>query len=255
MLSTKGHMAISVPAVPTAPVASKRKSRRDSSSSAPSWGSVLSAIFNSSQHPVCRTVPSLDVLEKFGIGAITNCFPLKAQKAAWQNPRRHDKEPPTYKTDSERCKGDFMRLALYQPDIPQNAGNILRLAACFGVGVDVIEPCGFHLDDRHLRRAGMDYLELAEISRHASWGDFAGQAGGRLIVLSTKGETVFTEFAFRSDDILLFGRESTGLPDAVHRLAAARLRIPLRPGLRSLNVASAASIALAEALRQTGGFP
>ncbi len=148
-----------------------------------------------------------------------------------------------------------MRLALYQPDIPQNAGNILRLAACFGVGVDVIEPCGFHLDDRHLRRAGMDYLEMAEITRHAGWADFAAQTDGRLIALSTGGDTPFTDFAFRAEDILLFGRESAGLPADVLGAAEARLRIPLRPGARSLNVASAAAIALAEALRQTGGFP
>ncbi len=138
-----------------------------------------------------------------------------------------------------------MRLALYQPDIPQNAGNILRLAACFGVGVDVIEPCGFHLDDRHLRRAGMDYLEMAEITRHAGWADFAAQTDGRLIALSTGGDTPFTDFAFRAEDILLFGRESAGLPADVLGAAEARLRIPLRPGARSLNVASAAAIALA----------
>lgn len=148
-----------------------------------------------------------------------------------------------------------MRLALYQPDIPQNAGNIMRLAACLGVGLDVIEPCGFHFDNRHLRRAGMDYLDLAEIRRHVSYQAFAGELGGRLIALSTKGETVFTDFAFRSDDTLLLGRESAGLPENVHRSAHARLRISLRPGLRSLNVATAAAMALAEALRQTGGFP
>ena len=101
-----------------------------------------------------------------------------------------------------------MRLALYQPDIPQNAGNILRLAACFGVGVDVIEPCGFHLDDRHLRRAGMDYLEMAEITRHAGWADFAAQTDGRLIALSTGGDTPFTDFAFRAEDILLLGAKA-----------------------------------------------
>ncbi|MDP6174171.1 MAG: tRNA (cytidine(34)-2'-O)-methyltransferase [Rhodospirillales bacterium] len=148
-----------------------------------------------------------------------------------------------------------MRLALYQPDIPQNAGNILRLAACFGVGVDVIEPCGFNFSGRHMRRAGMDYIGAVEITRHDSWRAFAGNLNGRLIALTTKGDTSFTHFDFQAGDILLLGRESAGLPDEVHDAAGARLRIPLRPGMRSLNVASAAAMALGEALRQTGGFP
>ncbi len=152
-----------------------------------------------------------------------------------------------------------MRLALYQPDIPQNTGAILRLGACLGVAVDIIEPCGFKFDDRRLRRVGMDYLDQVAVRRHRSWAAFrragAGKAGGRLILLTTRGACPHTEFAFAADDVLLLGRESAGVPDAVHAAADARLRVPMRPGLRSLNLALAAAIVLAEALRQTNGFP
>ncbi len=152
-----------------------------------------------------------------------------------------------------------MRCALYQPDIPQNAGAILRLAACLGVAVDVIEPCGFLLDDRRLRRAGMDYLDQVEMVRHRSWEDFLqaieGDGGARLVLLTTRGEAAHTDFAFRPDDVLVLGRESAGVPDEVHQAAAARVRVPLRPGLRSLNVALTAAIVLGEALRQTQGYP
>ncbi len=150
-----------------------------------------------------------------------------------------------------------MRLALYQPDIPQNTGAILRLGACLGVAVDIIEPCGFKFDDRRLRRVGMDYLDQVAVCRHRSWAAFrrAGEAGGRLILLTTRGACPHTEFAFAADDVLLLGRESAGVPDSVHAAADARLRVPMRPGLRSLNLALAAAIVLAEALRQTNGFP
>jgi tRNA (cytidine/uridine-2'-O-)-methyltransferase len=149
-----------------------------------------------------------------------------------------------------------MRLALFEPDIPQNAGALLRLGACWGVAVDIIEPCGFLLDDRRLRRAGMDYREAASLHRHASWAAFlAGRAAGRLLLLTTKASLPYHRFAFRPDDTLLLGRESAGVPEHVHRTADARLRIPLRPGMRSLNVALAAAIVLGEALRQTEGFP
>jgi len=155
-----------------------------------------------------------------------------------------------------------MRLALYQPDIPQNTGTILRLAACLGVAVDVIEPCGFALHDRGLRRAGLDYLARAALTRHRSWraylaarADADPGARGRLVLLTTRAETPYTAFAFRADDTLLLGRESAGVEDAVHAAADVRLRIPMRPGLRSLNVAVAAAMVLGEALRQTGGFP
>ncbi len=148
-----------------------------------------------------------------------------------------------------------MRLALYEPDIPQNAGALIRLGACLGVGVDIIEPCGFVFTDRGLKRAGMDYLELAEIARHASWAAFRAAAKGRLVLLTSKGTTAYTEFAFAGDDIILLGRESVGVPEEVHRAADARLRIPLKPGLRSLNVAQAGAMVLGEALRQTKGFP
>lgn len=149
-----------------------------------------------------------------------------------------------------------MRLALYQPDIAQNAGTILRLAACFGVAVDLIEPCGFPFDDRRLRRAGMDYLDQVDLTRHASWQSYRqGAKAGRLVLLTTKGDTVFPDVAFQASDTLMVGQESAGVPDEVHQAADVRLRIPLLPGLRSINVALAAAMVLTEALRQTKGFP
>jgi tRNA (cytidine/uridine-2'-O-)-methyltransferase len=146
-----------------------------------------------------------------------------------------------------------MRLALYQPDIAQNTGTMLRLAACLGIGVDVIAPTGFDMTDRALRRAGLDYLAHVEIVRHASFADFEAarlRSGSRLILLTTRAEFAYTAFAFRATDTLLVGRESAGVPEIVHQAADARLRIPIRPGLRSLNVAVAAAMALGEALRQ-----
>ena len=153
-----------------------------------------------------------------------------------------------------------MRLALYEPDIPQNTGAILRLAACFGVPVDIIEPCGFVLDDRRLRRAGMDYLQGVALTRHESWDGFqrariGNKADDRLLLLTTRASLPYTDFRFASSDVLLLGRESGGVPDAVHEAADARLRVPIAAGMRSLNVALAAAIVLAEALRQIGGFP
>ena len=149
-----------------------------------------------------------------------------------------------------------MRLALYEPDIPQNTGAILRLAACCGVAVDLIEPFGFLWEDRRLKRAGMDYLDRVELTRHASWAKFrAARDQGRLVLLTTHGTTPYHRFAFRADDTLLFGRESSGVPEAVHEAAAARVVLPLKPGLRSLNVALAAAMVLGEALRQTGLLP
>jgi tRNA (cytidine/uridine-2'-O-)-methyltransferase len=150
-----------------------------------------------------------------------------------------------------------IRLALYQPDIPQNAGTMLRMAACLGVPVDIIEPTGFPVSDRHFRRAGMDYLDQCEISRHISWRtyDLARQAEGRrLVLLTTKGDMAHTAFAFAPGDTLMVGRESAGVPDHVHEAADARVAVPMRPALRSLNVAVAAAIVLGEALRQTEGF-
>ena len=150
-----------------------------------------------------------------------------------------------------------MRLALYEPDIPQNAGSLMRLGACLGVGVDLIEPCGFLLSDRGLKRAGMDYLKSADICRHESWARFRdGLAPDqRLLLLTTRGDMAYTDFAFAPGDCLLVGRESAGVPDEVHARADARLIIPLLSGLRSLNVAQAAAMVLGEALRQTGLFP
>jgi tRNA (cytidine/uridine-2'-O-)-methyltransferase len=149
-----------------------------------------------------------------------------------------------------------MRLALFEPDIPQNTGTILRLAACLGVGVDLIEPMGFLLDDRRLKRAGLDYLDSVGLVRHASWERFrTAHAPGRLVLLTTKAELPYHRFTFRADDILLLGRESAGVPDEVHDAADARLRVPLQAGMRSLNVAVAAALVLGEALRQTDTFP
>ena len=150
-----------------------------------------------------------------------------------------------------------MRLALYEPDIPQNTGTMLRLGACLSVAVDVIGPTGFDMTDRALRRAGLDYLDYVEIDRHATFADFDAARllrASRLVLLTTHSAMPYTNFAFRPDDTLLVGRESAGVPDAVHEVANVRLRIPMRAGLRSLNVAVVAAMVLGEALRQTGGF-
>lgn len=149
-----------------------------------------------------------------------------------------------------------MRVALYQPDIPQNTGAILRLAACFGVPVDVIEPAGFVLSDARMRRAGMDYIDHVELARHASWARYVkAPRPGRLVLLTTRGDTALQAFALQASDTLLLGRESAGVPEDVHAFVDTRVRLPIRPEVRSLNVAMAAAIALHEALRQTGGLP
>ena len=148
-----------------------------------------------------------------------------------------------------------MRLALYQPDIPQNAGALMRLCACLGVAMDIIEPCGFLLSDRNFRRAGMDYLTSLDLARHVSWEEFRGRAQGRLLLLTTKASTPYFEFSFAPSDTLLVGRESAGVPDQVHQAADVRLTIPMRAGMRSLNVAQAAAMVLGEGLRQTALFP
>lgn len=152
-----------------------------------------------------------------------------------------------------------MRLVLYQPDIPQNTGTILRMAACLGVSVDLVGPAGFDSSDRALRRAGLDYLDHATLMRHTGWASFCefrsrSAAPGRLVLLTTKAEHVYHQFAFDRDDYLLCGRESAGVPDHIHANADHRITIPMAPGLRSLNVAVAAAIVLGEALRQTEGF-
>lgn len=149
-----------------------------------------------------------------------------------------------------------MRLALFEPDIPQNTGALIRLAACFGVPLDIIEPCGFLWNEAKLKRAGMDYLLQAEVVRHSSWEAFqASRGSGRLVLITTQGAVRHTDFAFAADDVLLLGRESAGVPDAVHATVDAGVRIPMRAGLRSLNVAQAGAIVLAEGLRQTAGLP
>lgn len=147
-----------------------------------------------------------------------------------------------------------MRLALYEPDIPQNTGTLMRLAACFNLSVDIIEPCGFVFNDQKMRRAGMDYLDIVDYTRHDSWEKFYASHQGRIVLLTTKGSEPYQKFTFKSDDILLLGRESAGVPDFVHQAADARLRIPMRPEARSINVAVSGAVVLGEALRQTGSF-
>ncbi len=151
-----------------------------------------------------------------------------------------------------------MRLALFQPGIPQNVGAAIRLGACLGVGLDVIEPCSFPLDDKSLKRAALDYGPLAHMIRHDSWQSFiaAPERGeGRLLLFTTKATTPFHKFDFQAGDTLLFGNESHGAPPQVHETAFARLAIPLRAEARSMNLATTAAMALGEALRQTDGFP
>ncbi|RIA45393.1 tRNA (cytidine(34)-2'-O)-methyltransferase [Dichotomicrobium thermohalophilum] len=151
-----------------------------------------------------------------------------------------------------------MRLALYQPDIAQNTGTILRLAACVGVPVSIIAPAGFDMSDRALRRAGLDYLQHVTIDRHPSFEAFQEEMqiqGARIVLLTRQADRAYVDFAFQSRDVLLLGRESAGVPDAVHDAAAARVTIPMRPELRSLNVAVAAAMVLGEGLRQTNSFP
>ena len=150
-----------------------------------------------------------------------------------------------------------MQIALFQPDIPQNTGTILRTCACLDVAAHIIEPAGFAVSDRLFRRAGMDYIDQVSLTRHDSWShfdDWRRQAGYRLLLLTTKGAGSYLDFRYDGADILLFGRESKGVPEEVFAAADARLRIPVRAGLRSLNVAVAAAMVVGEALRQTGGF-
>ena len=150
-----------------------------------------------------------------------------------------------------------MQIALFQPDIPPNTGTILRLCACLDVTAHIIEPAGFAVSDRAFRRAGMDYLDAVALVRHASWAAFETwrkERGCRLVLFTTAATQPYLDFVFHRDDMLLFGRESAGVPPEVHAAADARLVIPIRPGLRSLNVAMAAAMAAGEALRQTGGF-
>lgn len=149
-----------------------------------------------------------------------------------------------------------MRLALFQPDIPQNVGACIRQSACFGVELHVIEPTGFRFDDRAMKRAALDYGPLSHMTRHADWEAFQrDRAPGRLVLFTTRGATQLTEFEFRPDDILLFGKESAGAPDYVHAAADARVFIPIRPETRSLNLSVSAGIALWEGLRQLGELP
>lgn len=148
-----------------------------------------------------------------------------------------------------------MRLALFQPDIPGNVGAILRTCACFGVPLDLIEPLGFPWDDKKVRRSAMDYIDRVSIVRHADWDAFRAATPGRIVLMAARGSVPIAEATFGPDDVILMGSESAGAPAFVHEAAALRVRIPIAPGLRSLNVSVAAAVALHEALRQTGALP
>jgi tRNA (cytidine/uridine-2'-O-)-methyltransferase len=148
-----------------------------------------------------------------------------------------------------------MRIALYQPDIAPNAGTLMRLAACLGIAVDLIEPAGFLLSDARFRRAGMDYLDQLTLVRHVSWEAFQSARTGRLVLLTTRGQTPHHKVEYRADDVLMVGRESAGVPESVHDSADLRVRVPMRQGLRSINVALAGTLVLGEAMRQTNLWP
>ena len=154
-----------------------------------------------------------------------------------------------------------MRLALFQPDIAQNTGTLLRLGACLDLSVDIIEPCGFLFNDKGLKRAGMDYLEMSNFRRHVSWDEFLAyrkehpESYGRIVLLTTHASVPYTKFKFQKNDIILMGRESAGVPDAVHKIADARLLIPMNKNARSINMAVSAAMVIGESLRQTELFP
>ena len=148
-----------------------------------------------------------------------------------------------------------MRIALYQPDIAGNVGAILRTAACMGIGVDLIEPMGFTWSDKAVARSGMDYVGVVDVVRHVDWDAFLGQVSGRIVLLTTKGAVRLDVAEFREEDVLLMGSEGAGVPEEVHARADVRVLIPMRPGLRSMNISVATGIVAAEALRQTGGWP
>ena len=150
-----------------------------------------------------------------------------------------------------------MRIALYQPDIPQNTGNIFRLGACLGVSVDIIEPTGFIFDDKKFKRSAMDYIDHLDYKKHIDWQHFYNWSQGekyRLILMTTKAEQSFYEFEFHSSDILLFGRESAGVPDNIHQIVNHRLTIPMKKGVRSINLSSSVALVLGEGLRQTNSI-
>lgn len=148
----------------------------------------------------------------------------------------------------------MISIALYQPDIPQNVGAAMRLCACMGVKLHIIEPCGFVWDEKKIRRSGMDYVAEANLTRHTSWQKFTESQSGRIILMTTKSDTSYTDFEFQDGDILLAGRESAGVPEQIHKAANARLAIPMHDGQRSLNIVTAAAMILGETLRQTGNL-
>jgi tRNA (cytidine/uridine-2'-O-)-methyltransferase len=242
-LLMNGQAVAIVPTAAMAPVATMRKSRRVGSPWAPA-GILEDAIV---------------VYVPRGIELINEKAPY-VSSLCWSQGLtvpRCDSVPhiSLFRVADGRSK-DAMRLALFEPDIPQNLGAFIRLSACLDVPLDIVEPCGFPLDDKRVRRAAMDYYGLASFVRHDSWSAFcrARSTAGRLVLLTTKGSERFPDIDFDAADILLFGRESAGVPEEVHAVADVRLRIPLQKGSRSLNVATAAAMVLSEGLRQTSGF-
>lgn len=149
----------------------------------------------------------------------------------------------------------MVRLALYQPEIAQNAGTLMRLSACMGIPMDIIEPCGFIWDDKKLKRSGMDYLDIVNVTRHRSWETFCHNSQNRLVLIDVQGEIDYTSFNFQENDVLMLGRESSGVPSEVFEQCRLRVHIPQTPQCRSLNVAVAGAMVLGEALRQLNAFP
>ena len=232
-----GQIAIAAPTAPSAPAVRIRKSRRVP----PSWASSGRLRVRRIGHSIPRrfrcsparqppqgsyTVEEAELCDRLPHKSAANRLPVARSRMV--RCRR-----PVLQARA-RLRTDHLRLALFEPDIPQNTGALLRLAACFGVPIDLIEPCGFVLDDRRLQRAALDYAARATICRHASWAAFLAErdSGSRLVLLTTRGSATLHRFAFAADDTLLLGRESAGVPDFVHRAAAARVVIPLRPGAR-----------------------
>jgi tRNA (cytidine/uridine-2'-O-)-methyltransferase len=271
----KGQAVKTVPTAAAAPVATKRKSRRVESAE-----DAVVTIPNPFSAAAGGAAPGNDTTPREAAGARD---PRGGRKTTFSDPIGRNKQsrivllaplPDERKPAigwpacnaliddlSIHFTGDpkgrnRMQIALFQPDIPQNTGTILRLCACMDVTAHIIEPAGFPISDRHFRRAGMDYLDQVTLMRHDSWSKFEqwrNERGNRLILFTTRGASSYLDYHYAPDDILLFGRESAGVPDEVAKAADARLVIPIKPGLRSLNVAMAAAMALGEALRQTSG--
>src|SRR6185436_1184984 len=276
---TSGHTVKAAPTAATAPVATKRKSRRVGWSAEDAVVTIpspfLSAASRAAPDPLkarsgrgCRRPrpprrqknrfsspnPAEQAVQNRSIGTLAVRAQARYRLASVQCTKSAP-DRDLFNTFTHAAEASTpMQIALFQPDIPPNTGTILRLCACLGAAAHIIEPAGFPISDRHFRRAGMDYLDHVALTRHDSWQKFEqwrNEAGFRLVLFTTKGAGSYLDFSYRPDDVLLFGRESAGVTAEVAAAADARLAIPIRPGLRSLNVAMAAAMALGEALRQT----